>query len=167
MPKRINPIVSLFNHTVQNFRNNGSVIPYGSRAGKGINQTLLREPDYIFFSRRQHPTSLLTTEMTYRIGTLDAKPILRACSCGRSADCFVSTGYLRPLLYKCSVCQPPDTETTNPYWVVGWCIDDLDRMFSGTFAQIRNQMRRAMRDIIRAKGYVGNITHQKANNFLP
>ena len=167
MPKQTHPIVPLLNHTITNFRNNGSVIPIGSRAGKGLNRTIMREPDYIFYSRNQHPTSLLSAEITYQIGRLDGKPFLKSCSCGRPVDCFVSTGYLRPLIYKCSVCQPPGSETTNSYWVVGRCIDDLERMFSGTFAQRRNQMRKAMRDVIQAKGYIGNRTFYKANMFLP
>lgn len=167
MPRQTHPVVKLFTHTIQNFRNNGYVIPDGSRAGKSINWTLMREPDYIFSSFRHFPNSLLTAEMINQIAKLDAKPFLRNCSCGRPADCFISTGYLRPLIYKCSICQPSGSETTNPYWVIGRCINDLESMFSGTFAQRRNQMRKAMRDIIQSKGYIGNITFYKANIFLP
>lgn len=167
MPKQTHPIVNLFTHTIQNFRNNGYVITNGSRAGKSINQVLIQEPDYIFSSCKNYPDSLLTAEMINQIAKLDAKPLLRNCSCGRPADCFISTGYLRPLIYKCSVCQPLGSETTNFYWVIGRCINDLESMFDGTFAQKRNQMRKAMRDIIQSKGYIGNRTFYKANMFLP
>lgn len=166
MPKQIRNAISLFPNTTSAFRNNGSVIPYGMMYGKGVNQAVLSRLDYIFNSRKKHPFSLLTGEMNRSINKIDAKPFLCKCFCGNTADCFISPGYRQALIFKCSECQPPGEGTTNPQWRVGWSLNDLEHMFSGTYAQIRKQIQKATRCIIVAKGYDGNITFLKANKFV-
>jgi hypothetical protein len=134
--------------------------------GKGVNQAVLSRLDYVFNSRMMHPGSLLTSEMNRSISLIDAKPFLHNCSCGNSADCFISPGYRQSLIFKCSTCQPPGAGTTNPQWRVGWSLNDLEHMFGGTYAQIRKQIQKATKYIIVAKGYDGNITFLKANKFV-
>lgn len=166
MPKQIRNVIPLFHNTIAAFRLNGSVIPYGRMYGKGVNQAVLSRLDYIFNSRKMHPNSLLTSEMNRSINMIDAKPFLCNCSCGKPADCFISPGYLQSLIFKCSICQPPGAEPPNPQWQVGRSLNDLEYMFSGTYAQIRKQIQKATKYIVVAKGYDGNITFLKANKFV-
>ena len=166
MPKQIRNIIPLYPNTVTAFRTNGSVIPFGRMHGKGVNQVVLSRLDYIFNSRKMHPSSLLTSEINRSISLIDAKPFLCNCSCGKPADCFISPGYRQSLIFKCSTCQPADTEPSNPQWQVGWSLNDLEYMFGGTYAQIRKQIQKATKHIIVAKGYNGNITFLKANKFV-
>lgn len=166
MPRQIRNAISLFPNTISAFRLNGSVIPYGRMYGKGVNQAVLSRLDYIFHSRNTYPSTLLTAEMNRSISKIDAKPFLSRCSCGNAADCFLSSGYLQSLIFKCSTCQPPGAEPSNPQWQVGRSLNDLEHMFSGTYAQIRKQIQKATKYIIVAKGYNGNITFLKANKFV-
>ena len=166
MPKQIRNAIPLYPNTVNAFRTNGSVIPFGKMYGKGVNQVVLSRLDYVFNSRKMHPSSLLTVEMNRSINKIDAKPFLSPCSCGNAADCFISQGYLQSLTFKCSACQPPNAEPTNPQWQVGRSLNDLEHMFSGTYARIRKQIQKATKCIVVAKGYDGNITFLKANKFV-
>ena len=166
MPRQIRNAISLHSNTLTAFRQNGSVFPYGRMYGKGIYQVVMSRLDYIFHSRNMYPSTLLTAEMNRSISKIDAKPFLSKCSCGNTADCFISPGYLQSLIFKCSACQPSGEGTTNPLWRVGRSLNDLEGMFGGTHAQIRNQIRKATRCIIMAKGYDGNITFLKANKFV-
>lgn len=166
MPKQIRNAISPFHNTIAAFRLNGSVIPYGKMYGKGVNQVVLSRLDYVLNSRNKHPCSLLTSEMNRSVSLIDAKPFLRNCSCGNTADCFISPGFLQSLIFKCSTCQPADAEPSNPQWQVGRSLNDLEHMFSGTYAQIRKQIQKATKQIIVAKGYAGNITFLKANKFV-
>lgn len=166
MPKQIRNVISLFHNTIAAFRLNGSVIPCGKMYGKGVNQAVLSRLDYVFNSRKMHPSTLLTSEMNLSISLIDAKPFLRNCSCGKPADCFISPGYRQSLIFKCSTCQPADAEPSNPQWQVGRSLNDLEYMFGGTHAQIRKQIQKATKYIVVAKGYNGNITFLKANKFV-
>lgn len=166
MPKQIRNVISLFHNTIAAFRLNGSVIPYGRMYGRGVNQAVLSRLDYVFNSRKMHPSTLLTSEMNRSISLIDAKPFLHNCSCGKPADCFISPGFLQSLIFKCSTCQPPGAGTTNPKWQVGRSLNDLEYMFGGTYAQIRKQIQKATKYIVVAKGYDGNITFLKANKFV-
>ena len=166
MPKRIRNVIPLHSNTLPAFRANGSVIPYGRMYGKGVNSAVMSRLDYAFSSRKMHPSSLLTAEMNRSINKIDAKPFLSPCSCGNAADCFISQGYLQSLIFKCLACQPPNAEPTNPQWQVGRSLNDLEHMFSGTYAQIRKQIQKATKYIIVSKGYNGNITFLKANKFV-
>lgn len=166
MPRQVRNAISLHTNTLVAFRQNGSVFPYGRMYGKGINQVVMSRLDYIFHSRNTYPSTLLTAEMNRSISLIDAKPFLRNCSCGKPADCFISPGYLQSLIFKCSTCQPVGAGTTNPQWRVGRSLNDLEHMFSGTYAQIRKQIQKATKYIVVAKDYDGNITFLKANKFV-
>lgn len=166
MPKQIRKAISLFPNTTPAFRANGSVIPYGRMYGKGVNPIVMSRLDYVFNSRNRHPGSLLSAEMNRSINKIDIKPFLCNCACGNTADCFISPSYRQALIFKCSTCQPSGVEPSNPQWQVGRSLNDLEHMFGGTYAQIRNQIRKATRHIIVAKGYNGNITFLKANKFV-
>ena len=166
MSKQIRNAIPLYPNTLPAFRANGSVIPVGWMYAKGVNQVVLARLDYVFNSRQKHSCSLLTAEMNRSINKIDAKTFLSRCSCGNTADCFISRGFLQPLIFRCSTCQPLDAEPTNPQWRVGRSLNDLEFMFGGTHAQIRKQIQKATRCIIVAKGYNGNITFLKANKFV-
>lgn len=166
MPKRIRNVIPLHSNTIPAFRANGSVMPFGRMCGKGVNQVVLSRLDYVFNSRRMYSSSLLTAEMNRSITEIDAKPFLSRCSCGNTADCFISRGFLQSLIFKCSACQPLNAEPTNPQWRVGRSLNDLEFMFGGTHARIRKQIQKVTKYIVVAKGYDGNITFLKANKFV-
>lgn len=155
-------------HTPSNsWRNAGLGLTHGRYAGRSLYWVMLKDMSYIrYCCSNVDCNGLFYKEVRRLKAIMDAMYFVRNCRCGISAiQCSFHTSHPVPKFW-CGSCNPLASATPAASLSVCMTYDDVCNAFVGKPRRIGILLRKAIRELRESKGYTGNLTMKKAQNFF-